>query len=116
MQKLVIIFTHNPFCDFSSQESLELCLSALNLSDEIAVFFSDKAVLNFSSNTNLDLLLRKNFLAMWKLLELYDCSIYLDQDAVEHYKVALENTTEYNIITASDFLKKWEKPYKLLTF
>ena len=85
--KLAFLFRTAPHGNTSSREGLDALLAATAFCDEeeIGVFFVDDGVLNLLDGQNPELLLQKDFIRTFKLLDLYDieqrfvCADSLDQ-------------------------------------
>ena len=85
--KLAFLFRTAPHGNAISREGLDALLAATAFCDEeeIGVFFVDDGVLNLLDGQNPELLLQKDFIRTFKLLDLYDieqrfiCAVSLDQ-------------------------------------
>ena len=85
--KLAFLFRTAPHGNAISREGLDALLAATAFCDEeeIGVFFIDDGVLNLLDGQNPELLLQKDFIRTFKLLDLYDieqrfvCANSLDQ-------------------------------------
>ena len=85
--KLAFLFRTAPHGNAISREGLDALLAATAFCDEedIGVFFIDDGVLNLLDGQNPELLLQKDFIRTFKLLDLYDieqrfvCAASLDQ-------------------------------------
>ena len=85
--KLAFLFRTAPHGNAISREGLDALLAATAFCDEedIGVFFIDDGVLNLLDGQNPELLLQKDFIRTFKLLDLYDieqrfvCATSLDQ-------------------------------------
>ena len=85
--KLAFLFRTAPHGNAISREGLDALLAATAFCDEeeIGVFFIDDGVLNLLDGQNPELLLQKDFIRTFKLLNLYDieqrfvCADSLDQ-------------------------------------
>ena len=87
IMKLAFLFRTAPHGNAISREGLDALLAATAFCDEedIGVFFIDDGVLNLLDGQNPELLLQKDFIRTFKLLDLYDieqrfvCATSLDQ-------------------------------------
>ncbi|MDU5840182.1 MAG: sulfurtransferase complex subunit TusC [Haemophilus parainfluenzae] len=72
--KLAFLFRTAPHGNAISREGLDALLAATAFCDEeeIGVFFIDDGVLNLLDGQNPELLLQKDFIRTFKLLDLYD--------------------------------------------
>ncbi|KOT13789.1 sulfur relay protein TusC [Haemophilus parainfluenzae] len=85
--KLAFLFRTAPHGNAISREGLDALLAATAFCDEeeIGAFFIDDGVLNLLDGQNPELLLQKDFIRTFKLLDLYDieqrfvCATSLDQ-------------------------------------
>ena len=72
--KLAILFTQPPFGSSISREGLDalLAVSAFCDEEELAICFLNDGVFNLIANQQPELLLQKDHIATFKLIELYD--------------------------------------------
>ena len=118
--KLAFLFRTAPHGNAISREGLDALLAATAFCDEedIGVFFIDDGVLNLLDGQNPELLLQKDFIRTFKLLDLYDieqrfvCADSLDQDNLN---------TEQLIISAekidrTSLINKLSQAEKVFTF
>ena len=118
--KLAFLFRTAPHGNAISREGLDALLSATAFCDEeeIGVFFIDDGVLNLLDGQNPELLLQKDFIRTFKLLDLYDieqrfvCATSLDQYHLQ---------TEQLIISAekidrTSLINKLRQAEKVFTF
>ena len=118
--KLAFLFRTAPHGNAISREGLDALLAATAFCDEeeIGVFFIDDGVLNLLDGQNPELLLQKDFIRTFKLLDLYDieqrfvCADSLDQDNLQ---------TEQLIISAekidrTSLINKLSQAEKVFTF
>ena len=118
--KLAFLFRTAPHGNAISREGLDALLAATAFCDEeeIGVFFIDDGVLNLLDGQNPELLLQKDFIRTFKLLDLYDieqrfvCAASLDQYNLE---------TEQLIISAekidrTSLINKLSQAEKVFTF
>ena len=118
--KLAFLFRTAPHGNAISREVLDALLAATAFCDEeeIGVFFIDDGVLNLLDGQNPELLLQKDFIRTFKLLDLYDieqrfvCATSLDQYNLQ---------TEQLIISAEQIdrtllINKLSQAEKVFTF
>lgn len=118
--KLAFLFRTAPHGNAISREGLDALLAATAFCDEeeIGVFFIDDGVLNLRDGQNPELLLQKDFIRTFKLLDLYD----IEQRfvcATSLYQYNLQ--TEQLIISAekidrTSLIKKLSQTEKVFTF
>ena len=118
--KLAFLFRTAPHGNAISREGLDALLAATAFCDEeeIGVFFIDEGVLNLLDGQNPELLLQKDFIRTFKLLDLYD----IEQRfvcATSLYQYNLQ--TEQLIISAekidrTSLIKKLSQTEKVFTF
>ena len=117
---LAFLFRTAPHGNAISREGLDALLAATAFCDEeeIGVFFIDDGVLNLLDGQNPELLLQKDFIRTFKLLDLYDieqcfvCATSLDQYNLQ---------TEQLIISAekidrTSLINKLSQAEKVFTF
>ena len=90
--KLAFLFRTAPHGNAISREGLDALLAATAFCDEedIGVFFIDDGVLNLLDGQNPELLLQKDFIRTFKLLDLYD---------IEQRFVCANSLDQYNLNT-----------------
>lgn len=90
--KLAFLFRTAPHGNAISREGLDALLAATAFCDEeeIGVFFIDDGVLNLLNGQNPELLLQKDFIRTFKLLDLYD---------IEQRFVCTDSLDQYNLQT-----------------
>ena len=90
--KLAFLFRTAPHGNAISREGLDALLAATAFCDEedIGVFFIDDGVLNLLDGQNPELLLQKDFIRTFKLLDLYD---------IEQRFVCATSLYQYNLQT-----------------
>lgn len=90
--KLAFLFRTAPHGNAISREGLDALLAATAFCDEeeIGVFFIDDGVLNLLDGQNPELLLQKDFIRTFKLLDLYD---------IEQRFVCTDSLDQYNLQT-----------------
>ena len=118
--KLAFLFRTAPHGNAISREGLDALLAATAFCDEeeIGVFFIDDGVLNLLDGQNPELLLQKDFIRTFKLLDLYDIEQrFVCADSLDQYNVQ----TEQLIISAEEIdrtslLNKLRQAEKVFTF
>ena len=118
--KLAFLFRTAPHGNAVSREGLDALLAATAFCDEedIGVFFIDDGVLNLLNGQNPELLLQKDFIRTFKLLDLYDIEQrFVCADSLDQYNLQ----TEQLIISAekidrTSLINKLSQAEKVFTF
>lgn len=118
--KLAFLFRTAPHGNAISREGLDALLAATAFCDEeeIGVFFIDDGVLNLLNGQNPELLLQKDFIRTFKLLDLYDIEQrFICADSLDQYNLQ----TEQLIISAEKIdrtllINKLSQAEKVFTF
>jgi len=118
--KLAFLFRTAPHGNAISREGLDALLAATAFCDEeeIGVFFIDDGVLNLLDWQNPELLLQKDFIRTFKLLDLYDIEQrFVCADSLDQYNLQ----TEQLIISAekidrTSLINKLSQAEKVFTF
>ena len=118
--KLAFLFRTAPYGNAISREGLDALLAATAFCDEeeIGVFFIDDGVLNLLDGQNPELLLQKDFIRTFKLLDLYDIEQrFVGADSLDQYNLQ----TEQLIISAekidrTSLINKLSQAEKVFTF
>ena len=118
--KLAFLFRTAPHGNAISREGLDALLAATAFCDEeeISVFFIDDGVLNLLDGQNPELLLQKDFIRTFKLLDLYDIEQrFVCADSLDQYNLQ----TEQLIISAkkidrTSLINKLSQAEKVFTF
>ena len=118
--KLAFLFRTAPHGNAISREGLDALLAATVFCDEeeIGVFFIDDGVLNLLDGQNPELLLQKDFIRTFKLLDLYDIEQrFVCTDSLDQYNL----NTEQLIISAekidrTSLITKLSQAEKVFTF
>ena len=118
--KLAFLFRTAPHGNAISREGLDALLAATAFCDEedIGVFFIDDGVLNLLDGQNPELLLQKDFIRTFKLLDLYDIEQrFVCADSLDQYNLK----TEQLIISAekidrTSLINKLSQAEKVFTF
>ena len=118
--KLAFLFRTAPHGNAISREGLDALLAATAFCDEedIGVFFIDDGVLNLLNGQNPELLLQKDFIRTFKLLDLYDIEQrFVCADSLDQYNLQ----TEQLIISAekiarTSLINKLRQAEKVFTF
>ena len=118
--KLAFLFRTAPHGNSISREGLDAVLAATAFCDEedIGVFFIDDGVLNLLDGQNPELLLQKDFIRTFKLLDLYDIEQrFVCADSLDQYNLQ----TEQLIISAekidrTSLINKLSQAEKVFTF
>ena len=91
--KLAFLFRTAPHGNAISREGLDALLAATAFCDEeeIGVFFIDDGILNLLDGQNPELLLQKDFIRTFKLLDLYDIEQrFVCADSLDQYHLQTE--------------------------
>lgn len=118
--KLAFLFRTAPHGNAITREGLDALLAATAFCDEeeIGVFFIDNGVLNLLDGQNPELLLQKDFIRTFKLLDLYDIEQrFVCADSLDQYNLQ----TEQLIISAekidrTSLINKLRQAEKVFTF
>ena len=118
--KLAFLFRTAPHGNAISREGLDALLAATAFCDEeeIGVFFIDDGVFNLLDGQNPELLLQKDFIRTFKLLDLYDIEQrFVCTDSLDQYNLQ----TEQLIISAekidrTSLINKLSQAEKVFTF
>ena len=118
--KLAFLFRTAPHGNAISREGLDALLAATAFCDEeeIGIFFVDDGVLNLLDEQNPELLLQKDFIRTFKLLDLYDIEQrFVCADSLDQYNLQ----TEQLIISAekidrTSLINKLNQAEKVFTF
>ena len=118
--KLAFLFRTAPHGNAISREGLDALLAATAFCDEeeIGIFFVDDGVLNLLDGQNPELLLQKDFIRTFKLLDLYDIEQrFVCTDSLDQYNL----NTEQLIISAekidrTSLINKLSQAEKVFTF
>ena len=118
--KLAFLFRTAPHGNAISRKGLDALLAATAFCDEeeIGVFFIDDGVLNLLDGQNPELLLQKDFIRTFKLLDLYDIEQrFVCADSLDQYNLQ----TEQLIISAekidrTSLINKLSQAEKVFTF
>ena len=118
--KMAFLFRTAPHGNAISREGLDALLAATAFCDEeeIGVFFIDDGVLNLLDGQNPELLLQKDFIRTFKLLDLYDIEQrFVCTDSLDQYNL----NTEQLIISAekidrTSLINKLSQAEKVFTF
>ena len=118
--KLAFLFRTAPHGNAISREGLDALLAATAFCDEeeIGIFFVDDGVLNLLDGQNPELLLQKDFIRTFKLLDLYDIKQrFVCADSLDQYNLQ----TEQLIISAekidrTSLINKLRQAEKVFTF
>ena len=118
--KLAFLFRTAPHGNAISREGLDALLAATAFCDEeeIGIFFVDDGVLNLLDEQNPEVLLQKDFIRTFKLLDLYDIEQrFVCADSLDQYHLQ----TEQLIISAekidrTSLINKLSQAEKVFTF
>ena len=118
--KLAFLFRTAPHGNTSSREGLDALLAATAFCDEeeIGVFFVDDGVLNLLDGQNPELLLQKDFIRTFKLLDLYDIEQrFVCADSLDQYNLQAEQLIiSAEKIDRTSLINKLSQAEKVFTF
>ena len=118
--KLAFLFRTAPHGNAISREGLDALLAATAFCDEeeIGVFFIDDGVLNLLDGQNPELLLQKDFIRTFKLLDLYDIEQrFVCVDSLDQYNLQAEQLIiSAEKIDRTSLINKLSQAEKVFTF
>ena len=118
--KLAFLFRTAPHGNAISREGLDALLAATAFCDEedIGVFFIDDGVLNLLDEQNPELLLQKDFIRTFKLLDLYDIEQrFVCADSLDQYNLQAEQLIiSAEKIDRTSLINKLSQAEKVFTF
>lgn len=118
--KLAFLFRTAPHGNAISREGLDALLAATAFCDEeeISVFFIDEGVLNLLDGQNPELLLQKDFIRTFKLLDLYDIEQrFVCADSLDQYNLQAEQLIiSAKKIDRTSLINKLSQAEKVFTF
>ena len=118
--KLAFLFRTAPHGNAISREGLDALLAATEFCDEeeIGVFFIDDGVLNLLDGQNPELLLQKDFIRTFKLLDLYDIEQrFVCADSLDQYNLQIEQLIiSAEKIDRTSLFNKLSQAEKVFTF
>ena len=118
--KLAFLFRTAPHGNEISREGLDALLAATAFCDEeeIGVFFIDDGVLNLLDGQNPELLLQKDFIRTFKLLDLYDIEQrFVCADSLDQYNLQIEQLIiSAEKIDRTSLFNKLSQAEKVFTF
>ena len=118
--KLAFLFRTAPHGNAISREGLDAVLAATAFCDEedIGVFFIDDGVLNLFDGQNPELLLQKDFIRTFKLLDLYDIEQrFVCADSLDQYNLQAEQLIiSAEKIDRTSLINKLSQAEKVFTF
>lgn len=117
---LAFLFRTAPHGNAISREGLDALLAATAFCDEeeIGVFFIDDGVLNLLDGQNPELLLQKDFIRTFKLLDLYDIEQrFVCADSLDQYNLQAEQLIiSAEKIDRTSLINKLRQAEKVFTF
>lgn len=117
---LAFLFRTAPHGNAISREGLDALLAATAFCDEeeIGVFFIDDGVLNLLDGQNPELLLQKDFIRTFKLLDLYDIEQrFVCADSLDQYNLQEEQLIiSAEKIDRTSLINKLSQAEKVFTF
>ncbi|TDQ57579.1 tRNA 2-thiouridine synthesizing protein C [Mesocricetibacter intestinalis] len=120
MTKLAFVFRSSPYGTSDSREGLDALLAATAFCNEedIAVYFIDDGVFNLLKGQNPALILQKDFIAAFKLLDLYEIKQrYICCNSLERYGLeARDLIIDCETVRREELCRRLQHSEKLLTF
>ena len=118
--KLAFLFRTAPHGNAISREGLDALLAATAFCDEeeIGVFFIEDGVFNLLDGQNPELLLQKDFIRTFKLLDLYDIEQrFVCADSLDQYNLQAEQLIiSAEKIDRTSLINKLSQAEKVFTF
>lgn len=118
--KLAFLFRTAPHGNAISREGLDALLAATAFCDEeeIGVFFIDDGVFNLLDGQNPELLLQKDFIRTFKLLDLYDIEQrFICANSLDQYNLQAEQLIiSAEKIDRTSLINKLSQAEKVFTF
>ena len=118
--KLAFLFRTAPHGNAISREGLDALLAATAFcnEEEIGVFFIDDGVFNLLDGQNPELLLQKDFIRTFKLLDLYDIEQrFVCADSLDQYNLQKEQLIiSAEKIDRTSLINKLSQAEKVFTF
>ena len=118
--KLAFLFRTAPYGNAISREGLDALLAATAFCDEeeISVFFIDDGVFNLLDGQNPELLLQKDFIRTFKLLDLYDIEQrFICANSLDQYNLQAEQLIiSAEKIDRTSLINKLSQAEKVFTF
>ena len=118
--KLAFLFRTAPHGNAISREGLDAVLASTAFCDEeeIGVFFIDDGVLNLLDGQNPELLLQKDFIRTFKLLDLYDIEQrFICADSLTQFSLrADELVLACQVLSRSEWMAQLQQAEKIFTF
>ncbi|MBF1254523.1 MAG: sulfurtransferase complex subunit TusC [Haemophilus sp.] len=118
--KLAFLFRTAPYGNAISREGLDALLAATAFCDEeeIGVFFIDDGVFNLLDGQNPELLLQKDFIRTFKLLDLYDIEQrFICANSLDQYNLQAEQLIiSAEKIDRTSLINKLSQAEKVFTF
>lgn len=118
--KLAILFTQPPFGSSQSREGLDALLAASAFCDEeeLLICFINDGVFNLVAHQQPEIILQKDHIATFKLIELYELTeCFVCQDSInERNLTQSEWIFPIQTLTNADIHQKLTQAEKILTF
>lgn len=120
--QLAILFTQAPFGTSTSREGLDALLAASAFIDEseIAICFLHDGVFNLLANQQPDLIMQKDHISAFKLIELYELTeCFICQESVQKRRLEAQDWllgTTAQFVSFSQILDVLTHSKKVLTF
>ncbi|QIM62005.1 tRNA 2-thiouridine(34) synthase TusC [Pasteurellaceae bacterium Orientalotternb1] len=119
--QLTILFTQPPYGTSTSREGLDALLSASAFIDEsrIAICFLHDGVFNLLANQQPELILQKDHISTFKLIELYELTeCFICQESVQKRRLAEQDwlLSTAKFVSYSQIFDVLTRSEKVLTF
>lgn len=118
--KFAFIFRSAPHGTSSSREGLDELLAATAFCEpeDLGVYFIDEGVFNLLPNQKPEAILQKDFLKMFKLLDLYDVEarFVCAQSLADFGLQAAKLTPSCQLLTRAEMVSQWRSAQQIFTF
>lgn len=116
--RLGFVFRSHPHASAKGREGLDALLAASAYCDDIDVFFIGAGVTQLLKNQQPAHILSRDYIAAFKLLELYDIdNVYVCQSSLLGYQIVPENLViEASLLSLQEIAQKLHYCHKIMTF
>lgn len=118
MNKVAWVFHTPPHGTAAGREGLDAILATSAYSDEQALFFVGEGVLQLVKNQRPEVILSRDYIAAFKLLDLYDVEVrYACQQSLQHWGLSEQDLLiEVEVLTAQELAQHLRQYDQLLSF
>ncbi|MFG0605585.1 sulfurtransferase complex subunit TusC [Vibrio mimicus] len=118
MNKVAWVFHTPPHGTAAGREGLDAILATSAYSDEQALFFVGEGVLQLVKNQQPEVILSRDYIAAFKLLDLYDVEArYVCQQSLQLWGVSEQDLLiEVEVLTAQELAQRLRQYDQLLSF